>query len=263
MKKGISIRLVILLVLSLTACKQENHLESDLNALLSDAGSNRPREASTVLQGDTAENITHSEKTVESEAVEYGENPALFITNVLKQGAVYQQDSDTVGSGYREIFYFTEDGECFWFASQYGLESSGGEPLDCRFQYGTWEVQETVPHGEIDPGNYTELILQVKVSDWLKGGAWRQDETDGLFYLEEAIPVRKTYADEQAYYEISIQEGTVTIYGSPFYPVKTPLTDEDMLPWLRAYVKDEVPAEYSLSIDEMADRAAAEKQSNP
>ena len=262
MKKGIFMLPAILLVFSLTACKQENRLESDLNALLWDAGSNRPGETNTVLQGDMAKEVTDSEKAIEGEAVEYGENPALLITDALKQGAVYQKDSDTVGSGYGEIFYFTGDGEYFWFASQYGLEASGGEPLDCRFQYGTWEVQEAVPHGEIAPDNYTELILQVKVSDWLKGGSWKQDEMDGLFYLEEAVPVRKAYPDEQEYHEISIQEGTVTIYGSPFYPVNTPLTDEDMLPWLRDYVKDEAPAEYSLSIDEMAEKAAAEKQLN-
>ena len=215
------------------------------------------------LQGDASKEVTGSETVQENEMTEESEGLAPSIADVLKQGAVYQKDSDTVGSGYGEIFYFTGDGEYFWFASQYGLEASGGRPLDCRFQYGTWEVQEAVPHGEVDPGNYTELILQVKVSDWLEGGSWKRDEMDGLFYLEEAVPVRKTYPDEQEYHEISIQEGTVTIYGSPFYPVKTPLTDEDMLPWLRAYVKDEVPAEYSLSIDEMAEKAAAEKQSNP
>ncbi len=214
-------------------------------------------------QGDTQKEETGSETIQESENAEKGEGLALSIADALKQGAVYQKDSDTVGSGYGEIFYFTGDGEYFWFASQYGLEASGGRSLDCRFQYGTWEVQEAVPHGEVDPGNYTELILQVKVSDWLEGGSWKQDEMDGLFYLEEAVPVRKTYPDEQEYHEISIQEGIVTIYGSPFYPVQTPLTEEDMLPWLRAYVKDEVPAEYSLSIDEMAEKAAAEKQSNP
>lgn len=217
----------------------------------------------TGSQGDPSKEVVGSETVKESENTEKGESLALSIADALKQGAVYQKDSDTVGSGYGEIFYFTGDGEYFWFASQYGLEASGGEPLDCRFQYGTWEVQEAIPHGEVDSGNYTELILQVKVSDWLEGGSWKQDEMDGLFYLEEAVPVRKTYPDEQEYHEISIQEGTVTIYGSPFYPVKTPLTDEGMLPWLRAYVKDEVPAEYSLSIDGMADKAAAEKQSNP
>lgn len=215
------------------------------------------------LQGDASKEVTGSETVQENEMTEESEGLAPSIADVLKQGAVYQKDSDTVGSGYGEIFYFTGDGEYFWFAGQYGLEASGGEPLDCRFQYGTWEVQEAVPHGEVDPGDYTELILQVKVSDWLEGGFWKQDEMDGLFYLEEAVPVRKASTDEQEYHEISIQEGTVTIYGSPFYPVQTPLTGEDMLPWLRAYVKDEAPAEYSLSIDEMAEKAAAEKQSNP
>ena len=42
MKKGISMLLAILLVLSLSACKQENRLESDLNAVLSEAGSSGP-----------------------------------------------------------------------------------------------------------------------------------------------------------------------------------------------------------------------------
>ena len=49
MKKGISMLLAILLVLSLSACKQENRLESDLNAVLSEAGSSGPKDGSWTI----------------------------------------------------------------------------------------------------------------------------------------------------------------------------------------------------------------------
>lgn len=49
MKKGISMLLAILLVLSLSACKQENRLESDLNAVLSEVGASGPKDGSWTI----------------------------------------------------------------------------------------------------------------------------------------------------------------------------------------------------------------------
>lgn len=161
------------------------------------------------------------------------EAAAPAIRQALLDGQVFQKDSDTIGSGYGEIFYFAEDGSYFWFASQY---EDQGETDHCRFQAGTWKTQNA------GSGNGMELILTLQTADWLEGGT----------------PTRKKGQGEAEHHDIHIQDGTVSIAGSPFYPVGTPLTDPRMLPWLKTYAEGELPqTEYLLGIDDMADLAAA------
>lgn len=192
-----------------------------------------------------------------------GKRAAAALEQALIKGQTFQIGSDSIGSGYGEIYCFLEDGSYYWFASQFGSTEPYPQLRRTVFQSGTWRVEPAIPHGEIKPEEYTELLLTQPVVDTEVGGQNWQDPMGEGWFLEGAFLTRESLRDED-WQEISLQSGTVYISGDPAYPVSIPLTNNpDMYLWLKNYaVRDAamVNGTQGIGIDMVYDQVNAVSQ---
>lgn len=189
-----------------------------------------------------------------------GERAAAALEQALIKGQTFQIGSDAIGSGYGEIYCFLEDHSYYWFASELGDLDRQVQNRRVVFRSGTWSVEPTVPHGEVKPEEYTELLMTQSVVDIEMGGESLQDTVTGGWFLEGAALNRESLTDE-SWLEISFQSGTVYINGDPAYPVSIPLTNHpDMYFWLERYAAQDpgmVNGGQVISIDYVYDQVNA------
>ena len=227
MKKIGIVFFIMVLAMSLTACRNMQGIQN--------AGAGKG-------QSEETEHITETPRPKEESAIPTapasdtaGEKAARALEQALIQGQTFQIGSDSIGSGYGEIYCFLEDRSYYWFASEFGGTDRYPQNRRMVFQSGTWRVEPTVPHGEEKPEDYTELLLTQPVVDTEVGGQDWQDPMTGGWFLEGAVLNRESLKDE-SWMEISFQSGTVYIDGDPAYPVSILLTDNsDMYLWLKNY----------------------------